>query len=142
MEERVLIQRTILFALVLTLIFAAGSSEALAARPGGGAAKGSLALVLLDSSDGRAHYGQQVTFTVSTGATAYPYVNLKCWQGGAFVGEAWRGFFPTSISGTVFTLSGTSLWVSTEGADCTANLSYQTKKGWMTLASTSFHVDP
>ncbi len=138
-------KRTACLALVFALFFiSASSSQALAAKPdrSGGSGSGSVALVLLQSVDGLAHYGQNVTFAIATSASAYPYVNLKCWQGGAFVGEAWRGFFPTSLSGTTFTLSGTSAWQSGVAADCSAYLTYQTRRGWTVVASTSFHVDP
>ena len=96
-------------------------------------------MALLNSSDGLPHYGQQVTFNVSTTATDSPYVNLKCYQNGVFVGEAWRGFFPASLTGQTFTLGGSTLWQG-GAADCTAYLDKYTKQGWQQLSSTSFHV--
>ena len=106
-------------------------------KPGGGSS--SLVLVVLDPDDGGANYGEQVTFSVSTTATAYPYVDLICYQNGVGVMESWRGFFPTSLSSQIFTLGPTSLWQG-GAADCTAYLKMSTKQGWSTLASTSFHV--
>jgi hypothetical protein len=123
----------VLAAVVLMLV-----PPALAGR-GGGDAGGSLSLVLLNSTDGLPHYGQQVTFNVSTTATDSPYVNLRCYQNGVFVGEAWRGFFPTSLTGQTFTLGGSTLWQS-GAADCTAYLDKYTKRGWQQLAAISFHV--
>ena len=55
------------------LVVSAISGAALAKGPGGGKGHGSttggtgtISLVLLDSTDGMAHFGQHVTFTVST----------------------------------------------------------------------------
>ncbi len=135
-------KRLAILALIATFAFLTlGGDQALAARGGGKGTDGSLSLVLLDSTDGLPHYGQHVTFNVSTTATDSPYVNLKCYQDGAFVGEAWRGFFPGSLSGQTFTLGGSTLWQS-GAADCTAYLDEYTRHGWLQLASTSFHVYP
>src|SRR5712691_730041 len=41
---------------------------------------GSFSLVLLNSTDGLPHYGQDVTFNVSAAVT-YPWVRLDCYQG-------------------------------------------------------------
>src|SRR5438552_3635938 len=54
---------------------------------GGGASNtntGSFSLVLLNSTDGLPHYGQNVTFSVSSTA-AYPSVALTCYQNGVWV---------------------------------------------------------
>jgi len=45
---------------------------------GGSTGTSSLSLVLLRSTDGSPHYGQVVTFNVSTTATSYPSVDLEC----------------------------------------------------------------
>jgi hypothetical protein len=103
--------------------------------PGGGSA--TISLVLLNSSDGLAHYGQTVTFNISTTATDQPWVNLKCYRNGALLGEGWAGYFPASLSGRDFLLSSPQ-W-SGGAADCTA---YVTTPQWAVLGSTSFHVYP
>jgi hypothetical protein len=116
---------------------------ALAAKGGGGGHHGSggttgtssISLVLLNSSDGLAHYDQSVTFNISTTATTQPWVNLKCFQNGALVAEGWNGFFEGSLSGRNYTLASPS-WTG-GAADCTA---YLTTPQWAVLASTSFHV--
>jgi hypothetical protein len=135
--------RIALFAVIAALVLAFASvPTALAAKGGGrGGTSGtsSLSLVLLNSTDGLPHYGQQVTFNVDTTATGEPYVNLKCFQNGVFVGEAWRGFFPASLTGQIFSLGGSTAWQG-GAADCTAYLDKYTKRGWQQLASTSFHV--
>jgi len=64
-------------------------TDAFAAAHGGGgrksAATGTVGLVLLNSTDGVAHWGQQVTFNVSTTATTEPHVGLKCSQSSVVV---------------------------------------------------------
>jgi hypothetical protein len=132
----------LVFALFLSLVLLGG--VALAGKGGGHnpaqSGSGTLTLVLLDSTDGLAHFGQHVTYTLSTTLT-YPYVNENCYVNGVLVSNDWRGFFPSSLSSTTFTLGGSQLWQS-GAADCTAYLVYQTSKGWSRVASTSFHVYP
>jgi hypothetical protein len=99
----------------------------------------SVRLVVLDPDDGGANYGEQVTFEIYQTATSSPYVRLACYQSGVLVGEAWRGFFPDSLSGQNFYLGGSTQWQS-GAADCTASLMMYTKQGWKPLAATSFHV--
>ena len=127
-------------ALALALVPAA-----LAGKPhggGGGTTTGSggtISLVLLNSTDGLAHQGQQITFNVATTATDRPYVQLNCYQGGAWVYTASVGYFPDYPWSKDFTLASTS-WTS-GAADCTATL-YTTKDGTRTttLATLGFHV--
>ena len=128
-------------ALFLSLSLLSGIAEA--GKGGGHAtttASGSLSLVLLDSTDGLAHFGQHATYTLTT-TLSYPYVNEKCYVNGALVSNDWRGFFPSSLSTQTFTLGGSQLWQS-GAADCTAYLVFQTQKGWSSVASTGFHVYP
>jgi len=100
----------------------------------------SLSLVLLNSTDGMPHWGQQVTFNVSTDATAYPYVNLNCYQNGNLAAEGWAGFFAGALGDRTFGLYS-SQWTG-GAADCTAYLDMYMHGKWKQLASTSFHVDP
>jgi hypothetical protein len=119
------------------------AGTALAAKGGGrGGGKpqpgtGTISLVLLDSTDGLAHWGQRVTFNVSTTATNQPWVNLRCYQNGALVSEGWEGFFAGSLDDGIFGLYSPQ-WTGGD-ADCTARL---TTPQWSELASTSFHVYP
>lgn len=108
---------------------------------GGGSGSSTLSLVLVDSLDGIAHSGQQVTFAVATTATSSPFVSLNCYQGGVWVYTASAGFFAAYPWSRNFTLSSTA-WTS-GAADCTARL-YSTKDGTRTttLATASFHVNP
>jgi hypothetical protein len=112
-------------------------------KPGGGgsAGGGTIDLVLVNSTDGVAHFGQQVTFAVSTSATVYPWVTVSCTKDGATVLQASRGIFPTSLGQNV-TLGPTPSWSGGE-ADCTASLEdWDSYPRTSQLASMSFHVYP
>lgn len=109
------------------------------AKPASGSS--SIAVVVLDSPDGVAHYGQRVTFTVSTTATTKPMVKLDCYQGGVWVYWASAGFYPGYPWpwNQNFTLAS-SYWTS-GAAECTAVLYTNGNNGrTITLASTSFHA--
>ena len=115
-------------------------------KPGGGGGKpggstggtGTISLVLLNSTDGLPHYGQKVTFAVSTTATDQPFVLLKCYRSGTLVYELSNGIFPTSL-GQIFTLGPTPAW-SGGAADCTAHLQNWCGRTPATLANLNFHV--
>ena len=135
-----------LFVAVLALALALSLSVATPAfakggHGGGGNGGSSLSLVLVDSLDGMAHSGQQVTFAVATSATASPFVSLNCYQGSVWVYTASAGFFAAYPWSQDFTLSSTS-WTG-GAADCTARL-YSSRDGTRTttLATMDFHVYP
>jgi len=119
-------------ALAPTAVAAKGGA---AHKGGGGGGTGTISLVLVNSTDGLPHWGQEVTFNVSTTATTEPWVELKCYQNGALVGQGRKGFWEESLSSRRFTLRSTA-WTG-GAADCTAWL--ETPQGAQ-LASTSFHV--
>lgn len=121
------------FCLALTPVALAAKGGSGGKPPRGGTA--TISLVLLNSTDGLAHYGQTVTFNVSTTATDQPWVNLKCYRNGALVAEGWNGYFDGSLTGRNFGLSSPQ-WTG-GAADCTA---YVTTPQWAVLGSTSFHV--
>jgi len=132
--------------LITLLLFGLIASTALAAKPsaaGGGGKPGSgssLALVMVDPADTVANHGDVVTFDVSTSASN-PYVNVRCYQGGAFVYDAWAGFYSGAWFGQEFTLAST-YWESGE-ADCIARLVYWAKNGdERVLSQLAFHVAP
>jgi hypothetical protein len=135
--------RLALLAAVAALLLALAPVALAAKSPGGGGGKhgggsagtGTISLVLLDSTDGLAHFGQHVTFNISTSSTSQPWVHLQCYQNGAMVAEGWDGYFDGSLSGRDFTLASPS-WTG-GAADCTATL---TTPQWVPLASTSFHA--
>ena len=129
----------------LTLVISSlGADVAFAAKPDRSSSS-SIILVLLNASAATTtavtgpRYGDQVTFDVSTDATAYPYVNVKCYQNGVVVGEGWAGFFDGALGDQTFTL-WSPRW-SGGAADCTAWLDMYSNGRWKQLASTSFHVN-
>jgi hypothetical protein len=93
---------------------------------------------MLNSTDGLPHYGQQVTFNVTSSATQ-PFVSLNCYQGGVRVASGSAGFYAGYPWSRDFTLSSAA-WVG-GAADCTAAL-YTTRDGTRinTLATMNFHV--
>ncbi len=123
--------------------------SALAGKPGGGpgggggstSGSGTIALTLLESTDGLPHFGQDVTFAVTASSTSQPWVRLKCFQNGTLVYEQANGIFANSLDRD-FTLGPTPSW--TGGAvDCTAYLQDWTnysKGKIVTLATLNFYV--
>ncbi len=102
----------------------------------------SLTLVLLNSTDGSPHYGQQITFKVSTTATTEPQVNLVCSQNGVVVYRAQTGYYagypwPWTQTMTLFSYAWTS-----GGASCTATLYYFSGRKTVTLTTLNFAVLP
>jgi hypothetical protein len=85
-----------------------------------------------------ATYGGTVSFNISTTATAYPFVNLKCYQNGALVAQGWAGFFDGALGSRTFGLYSPQ-WTG-GAADCTANLDMKSGTKWKVLATTAFHV--
>lgn len=119
---------------VLSLTAAAPALAGKGGKPQGGGASATISLVLLESTDGLAHWGQRVTFSVTT-SEPQPRVNLRCYQGGKLVGQSTEGFFAGALDDQIFGLYSPQ-W--TEGAaDCTADV--KTPAGSV-IGSTSFHV--
>src|SRR2546426_5650873 len=90
-ERRTLAMRRFLAVLALVASLAVVNAGIAAAKgPGGGGGggghkggggttgNGTISLVLMNSTDGLAHYGQNVTFNISTTATDQPWVYLVC----------------------------------------------------------------
>lgn len=129
--------RSALVAALLVGLCLATAPAALAGKPARKppAGSGSVSMVLLDSTDGLAHWGQRITFNVSTTATTEPWVVLKCYQNGALVAQGSEGFFERSLDDQIFILYSPS-WTG-GAADCTATL---TTPQWAVLGSNSFHV--
>ena len=127
-------------ALVLTLVpvALAGKGTGGKGKPGGGGTVGggTLSLVLLNSTDGLPHFGQNVTFNV-TSSSAYPMVNLTCYQNGDWVTNQSVGFYAGWPWSRNFPLSS---WKWTGGAaDCTARLYDNTTNA--TLATLTFRAN-
>jgi hypothetical protein len=130
--------RIALFAVLAALLLLVVPPAFAGKGPGGGGGA-SIKLVLLNSTDGLPHFGQNVTFTISTTATK-PWVDLTCYQNGARVLDTWQGFFDGYYWGQVFPLGPTPSWQGGD-ADCTARLVTFSRSGRESqLASTSFHA--
>jgi hypothetical protein len=107
----------------------------------GGGGSGTLTLVVLNSADGVAHYGGDVTFTVSTTATPRPMVEATCSQTGTLVYSHSAGFFPEYLwpDAQIFQLSS-GAWTG-GAADCTAKLYMSDGNGgFSTLTTIGFQV--
>jgi hypothetical protein len=134
----------ITLALVTVVAIVAGPATAGGNGKGGGGSRrvsGSFSLVLLSSSDSAAHYGQDVTFQVTSNAY-HPMVTLTCYppEGGAdWLTNQTVGFYSGWPWSQVFPLSS---WKWTGGAaNCNAELYYTDHKGSKrTLDSLSFPV--
>lgn len=112
-------------------------------KPGGGSGGGTLALVVVTdaNANGLPNWADQITFTVSTTATAKPLVVLYCYQSGALVYQHSAGFYPGYPwpDAQVFTLSS-SVWTG-GSADCSAQLYMSDGNGgFITLATRSVPV--
>ena len=135
--------------LITALIFGLIAGTALAAKGGNGGSRGkpgaggdsaSLTLVMVDPTDTETNHNDVVTFSVSTSADN-PYVNVRCYQGSAFVYDGWAGFFDGAWFGREFTLAS-SYWQS-GAAECNARLVYWGNNGReRTITEIGFHVAP
>jgi hypothetical protein len=130
---------------------------ALAGKPGGGGTgagggghkggggtsgggSGSLSVVMVTDANGNGlpNWGDQVSFKVSTTATAEPNVSLTCSQNGVVVYGAVTGYYASYPwpSTNVMTLSSTA-W-SGGAASCVAKLYYISGTSTVNLGSISF----
>jgi hypothetical protein len=127
---------------LVVILTSAGATNVIpvASHHPGGASTSTLKVVMLDSTDGLPHYGQSITFNVSTTVTTTPYVKLDCYQNQVWVNDQWAGFFPDFPWTYMQTFPLTnSLWTGGE-ADCTATLYYYSGKGTRNITSLDFHV--
>ena len=140
-------KRQLSAAIVITGLIALAPAAAFAgpkAGPNGGGPKGggssSMSLVLMNSTDGVPHWGQDVRFDVSTTATTEPHVKLECSQGGTVVYTAQTGYYdgyPWPWTQT-FTLSS-GAWTGGD-ADCLATMYYFNRSKTVTGTTLAFHV--
>jgi len=131
--------RKTIFATVLCLVaIMVAAGIATAAKP-----SSSLNLVVL-GSDGNAApvqptYGSTITFDVQTNQTDHPNVNVRCYQGSAFIFDGWASFWPGAMTGENFVLSS-NYWTG-GSANCTARLvAFDSKGREQTLTSMTFQV--
>ena len=101
----------------------------------------SLKLVALDSTDGVPHWGQQVTFEVTTTATDRPQVSLNCYQGSTHVYTMFTGYWPEyKWPWTQIMTLKSDVWTG-GAADCVAEMYYSSGRKTVTGATLSFHVE-
>ena len=100
----------------------------------------SLRLVLLNSTDGLAHWGQKVTFKVSTTATSQPFVSLRCYKNTTLVYSAQAGYYASYPWPSAKNMALKSNNWKSGGADCTATLFYASGSRVITLATKGFRV--
>ena len=123
------------------------TSPAWAARGGGGKPTGdsgsTMTMELLNSTDGVVNHGDDVTFHVTTTATDMPYVGLRCYQDGAFVYDAYVGYFDGYMfERNWFTLES-PYWADGQASNCTARLFWFDRRGnEKVLATSGFTVAP
>jgi hypothetical protein len=128
-----------IFALVFAGAAFAGKTSGSSSIAGPYLVTSSTASPLTTTSTSTLHFGDTITFAVSTTATSNPFVDLNCYQNGVLVAEGWAAFFPGG-TGQQFGLYSPS-WQSGP-ADCQADLGMIANNGkWKVLASQSFHVD-
>jgi len=126
-------------ALMLMFVTAAYAGKGPGPKQGGGGGGGSFNLVLLNSTDGVPHWGQQVTFAVSTTATTEPHVSLKCYQG-VMVYTTQTGYYASYPWPWTQIMTLSSLAWSSGAADCASTLYYFKGTRTVTLATLNFHV--
>jgi hypothetical protein len=109
-------------------------------HPAGGTS--SLKLVILTGADQVPNWGEQITFEVSTTATAYPHVDVTCAQNGAIVYGATTGYYDSYPWPWTQDMTLRSQSWAGGAADCTATLYYLNGKRTATLSTFAFHVYP
>jgi hypothetical protein len=124
-------------AAVLTAAASAGSNQGKPAP--GGTTSATIELVNLSAPGAPPSFGQQVTFKVSTTATQYPWVEVRCYQGATLVYDNWVGYFSSYMFPQVFTLGPTQLWAG-DAANCTAAVVSEDGRRPKTLATLTFPV--
>jgi hypothetical protein len=135
------------------LAIAAGTAAAVAvvapqaasANHGGqhpGSGTSTLKLVVLTGADQIPNWGDQITFDVSTTATAYPHVDVTCAQNGTTVYAATTGYYDSYPWPWTQDMTLRSQAWTSGGADCTATLYYLNGKRTTTLATLAFRAYP
>ena len=134
-------------ALIALLVVGLMAGSVFAAKGGGkghggttGGGGGTLVLVLVNSPDTVANWGESVTYAVSTTATIYPYVSTQCVQNGVLVLSDSAGYYDSYAwpAAKVFVLA-TPVW-SSGAADCTARLYSMDSGSQSILATITYHV--
>src|SRR4051794_16435095 len=128
------------------LLLIALGALVLAATPAlAGRSSSSVSLVVLTpqasttTSTSSVAFGSWVTFNAATDATAYPWVEVQCYQGKTLVYAQTQGFFAAYYTTPNYQLGPTPSW-SGGAASCTATLFSSDGAKRHNLASTAFNV--
>jgi len=130
---------------IAMLVLVSASVPAAAAKGGrqnSSATANGFSLVVLNSADGLAHWGGQVTFAVSTTATSEPHVNLKCSQNGVLVYATQTGFYAGYLRPWTQVMTLSSVAWTGGSADCVATLYYFSGATVVSLGTLSFTAQP
>jgi len=130
---------------IAMLVLVSASVPAAAAKGGrqnSSATANGFSLVVLNSADGLAHWGGQVTFAVSTTATSEPHVNLKCSQNGVLVYATQTGFYAGYLWPWTQVMTLSSVAWTGGSADCVATLYYFSGATVVSLGTLSFTAQP
>ena len=121
--------------LSLALVPAAFAGKGPGAGKGGSGGGGSLSVVMVTDNNGNGlpNWGDTITFNVSTSASM-PSVQLACYQNGALVYTATRGFYPGYMWSDNDVLEG--MYWTAGAADCTATLYNTNRNGSNTTLAT------
>jgi len=127
------------------LVLVSASVPAAAAKGGrqnASGTSGGFTLVVLNSTDGLAHWGGQVTFSVSTTATTEPHVSLRCSQNGVLVYATQTGYFAGYLWPWTQVMTLSSVAWTGGSADCVATLYYFSGANVVSLGTLSFTAYP
>jgi hypothetical protein len=131
------------FMAILVLISASLPAAAKGGRQNSAAITSSgFTLVVLNSADGLAHRGGQVTFAVSTAATSEPHVGVKCSQNGVLVYATQTGYYAGYLWPWTQVMTLSSVAWSGGSADCVATLYYFSGASVVSLGTLSFSAYP
>ena len=131
--------------LVATIVLGLAQPAWAGKAPGAGGGKttgtSTLKLVALDSDDGVPHWGQRITFEVSSTATDQPQVDVNCYQDGVKVFGAWTAYYDGyPWPWTQVMAMQSEAWTG-GAADCVARLYYQSGRKSVTGATLAFRVE-
>jgi hypothetical protein len=130
------------FMTILVLVSASVFADAKGHRPNASVTDSGFNLVVLNSTDGLAHWGGQVTFNVSTTATTEPHVSLKCSQNGVLVYATQTGFYAGYLWPWTQVMTLTSVAWTGGSADCVATLYYFSGANVVSLGTLGFTASP
>ena len=130
------------FVAILVVVSASVPADAKGHRPNASVTGRGFNLVVLNSTDGLAHWGGQVTFTVSTTETTEPHVSLRCSQNGVLVYATQTGFYAGYLWPWTQVMTLSSVAWTGGSADCVATLYYFSGANVVSLGTVGFTASP